>query len=33
MQFAGIVYWAIVILLVLNVSTVLLTVGVKAART
>jgi HEAT repeat protein len=33
MQFAGIVYWAIVILLALNVSIVLLTVGVKAART
>jgi HEAT repeat protein len=33
MQVAGIVYWAIVILLVLNVSIVLLTVGVKAART
>ena len=33
MQFAGIVYWAVVILLVLNVSIVLLTVGVKAART
>src|SRR5918997_5249354 len=33
MQSAGIVYWAIVILLALNVSIVLLTVGVKAART
>ena len=33
MQSAGIVYWAIVILFVLNVSIVLLTVGVKAART
>lgn len=33
MQLAGIVYWAIAILFVLNVSIVLLTVGVKAART
>jgi hypothetical protein len=33
MQVAGIVYWAVVILLVLNVSIVLLTVGVKAVRT
>ena len=33
MQLTGIVYWAIAILFVLNVSIVLLTVGVKAART
>jgi HEAT repeat protein len=33
MQFAGIVYWALAILFALNVSIVLLTVGVKAART
>src|SRR5919199_3525723 len=33
MQVAGIVYWAIAILLALNVSIVLLTIGVKAART
>src|SRR3712207_5124330 len=33
MQSVGIVHWAIVLLLVLNASMVLLTVGVKAART